>query len=63
MLENQANTALGVKARANFGVKLMDLLEGEVVGKGELISGHRDSARYIGECLEHVSYRLWHCRD
>lgn len=58
LIENQANTAIGVKARANFGVKLMDLLEGEIVGKGESISGHRDGARYNGKYLEHVSYRL-----
>lgn len=58
LLENPANRSLGFKARANFGVKLMDVLMGEVVGKGAEISGHRDGARYQGRYLEHVSYRL-----
>ena len=58
LIENRASLALGFKARANFGVQLMDLFMGEVVDKGEAITGHRDGARYQGKYLEHVSYRL-----
>ena len=46
------------RADINFGVQLMDLFMGEVVDKGEAITGHRDGARYQGKYLEHVSYRL-----
>ena len=58
LMETYKSTALGVKARANFGVKLMDLLLGDIVAKGEVITGHRDGARYNGKYLEYVSYRL-----
>lgn len=58
LIENRASGAFGFKARANFGVQLMDLLMGEVVDRGALITGHRDGARYQGKYLEHVSYLL-----
>ncbi|MEP4148287.1 MAG: helix-turn-helix transcriptional regulator [Halioglobus sp.] len=58
LIENRASRALGSKARANFGVQLMDLLMGEVIDRGDLITGHRDGARYQGKYLEHVSYLL-----
>jgi transcriptional regulator with XRE-family HTH domain len=58
LIESQNTTAIGFKARANFGIKLMDLLMGEVVGTGDVITGHRDGARYQGKYLDHVSYRL-----
>ena len=57
-MESDNSAAMGVKARANFGVKLMELLLGEVIGKGEAITGHRDGARYNGKYLEHVAYLL-----
>lgn len=58
LMESHTCNAMGVKARANFGVKLMDLLLGEAVGKGDAITGHRDGARCNGKYLEHVSYLL-----
>jgi transcriptional regulator with XRE-family HTH domain len=58
LIESQKNKAIGFKARATFGVKLMDLLAGEVVGRGAVITGHRDGARHNGKYLEYVSYRL-----
>lgn len=58
LLENPANRSLAFKARANFGVKLMDVVGGEVVAKGPIIGGPRDGARYNGKYYEHVSYQL-----
>jgi hypothetical protein len=58
LIENSASLALGFKARANFGVKLMDLVQGEVVGKGEVINSFRDGARHQGKYYEHVSYKV-----
>lgn len=58
LLENPVNRSLAFKARANFGVKLMDVLRGEVVARGERIEGPRDGARYNGKYYEHVSYKL-----
>ena len=58
LLESPKNMSLGFKARANFGVKLMDILDSSVIARGELITGHRDGARYNGKYYELVSYQV-----
>jgi hypothetical protein len=50
--------SLGVKARANLGVKLMELASGQLVARGPLPDSFRDGARYQGKYYEFLSYRL-----
>ncbi len=58
LAEDPGALSLGLKVRANFGVKLMELAAGELVARGPLLESFRDGARYQGKYYEYLSYSL-----
>ncbi len=58
LAENPNNLRIGLKARSDIGIKLMDLLGGDVVKVGEELSERLDGAKYQGKRHRFVSFQL-----
>jgi hypothetical protein len=58
VLEEPETLGFSLKARANFGVKIMDVLTGEPVTRGPPAEGKREGARYLGTYYHFLGYAL-----
>ncbi|GIU23309.1 helix-turn-helix transcriptional regulator [Shewanella schlegeliana] len=58
LAEDPKNSRLGLKARSDIGLKLMELLGGEVVQVGNELTERLDGAKYQGKRHSFVSFQL-----
>lgn len=58
LAEDPKNQRLGLKARSDIGIKLMELLAGDVVQVGEELTERLDGAKYQGKRHRFVSFQL-----
>ncbi|NRB36926.1 MAG: helix-turn-helix transcriptional regulator [Pseudomonadales bacterium] len=56
--EDTTITALGVKARSEVGIRMLDMMDADCVAFGNVLTAKKEGVKYNGRRYESISYKL-----